>query len=143
MSSELPAEIYEKIRRLSAEGDALARDKKYDKAIRNYQEARDLIPEPKTDWEAEAWLLAATGDAYFFNQRFDKSLEMFTQVIINSASGLGNPFLHLRRGESLFELGRMDEAAGELMRAYMGAGHEIFKTEDPKYVAYLKTVAKL
>lgn len=143
MLRELPADKHEEVKRLSAVGDALAHERKFDEAIRKYQEAWDLLPEPKTDWEAAAWLLAAIGDAHFFSRRFDKSNEAFTGAIVNSASGLGNPFLHLRRGESLFELGRQDEAADELIRAYMGAGPDIFKTEDPKYLLYLKTKAEL
>jgi tetratricopeptide (TPR) repeat protein len=143
MSPELPSAIHERIVHLSAEGDALAREKKYGEAIRTYREAWDLLLEPKSDWEAAAWLLAAIGDAYFFSKRFDKSLETFTQAIVNTSDGLGNPFLHLRRGESLFELDRKKEAADELMRAYMGGGSEIFESEDPRYLAYLKTVAKL
>jgi len=142
MSPELPSDVHEKIRLLSAEGDALAREKNYDGAIRKYQEAWALLPEPKHQWEAARWLLAAIGDAHLFSGRFDKSLEAFTSAIVD-AGGLGNPFLHLRRGESLFELGRTKEAADELMRAYMGAGPKIFESEDPKYLAYLKTVAKL
>jgi tetratricopeptide (TPR) repeat protein len=142
MRAELPSEIHEKVTRLSAEGDALADEKKYDEAIRKYQEAWALLPEAKTQWEAARWLLAAIGDAQFFSRRFNDSLDAFTAAIVE-AGGIGNPFLHLRRGESLFELSRNKEAADELMRAYMGGGPEIFESEDPKYLAYLKTVAKL
>ena len=49
----------------------------------------------------------------------------------------------MRREECLFELGENTEVADELMWAYMGAGLEIFKTEEPKYMQYLRTVAKL
>jgi hypothetical protein len=55
---------------------------------------------------------------------------------------LGNPFLHLRFGQCQFELGELDRAADELMRAYMAAGAEIFKDQDPKYIAFLKSRAK-
>jgi tetratricopeptide (TPR) repeat protein len=143
MPSQLPPECHEAISRRSAEGDALARDKRFNEAIRKYEEAWNMLPDPKTDWEAATWLLAAIGDANFLSGRFDKSLEVFTLAITTSASGLGNPFLHLRRGESLFELGRQQESGDELMRAYMGAGAEIFKAEDPKYLNYLKTIAQL
>jgi hypothetical protein len=57
--------------------------------------------------------------------------------------GLGNPFLHLRFGQILFESGDHDLAADELIRAYMGAGDEIFENEDPKYLNFLKTRAKI
>jgi tetratricopeptide (TPR) repeat protein len=142
MRAELPREISERIAQLSAEGDALATQKKRDEALGRYEEAWALLPAPKTQWEAARWLLAAIGDAHFFSRRFNESLDAFTSAIVD-AGGLGNPFLHLRRGESLFELGRTREAADELMRAHMGGGLEIFTPEDPKYLAYLKTVAKL
>ena len=51
--------------------------------------------------------------------------------------GLGNVFLHLRRGEVLFELGEMESSADELMRAYMGGGPEAFAREEEKYLLHL------
>jgi hypothetical protein len=51
---------------------------------------------------------------------------------------IGNPFLHLRLGQCQFELGNLDRAADELARAYMGAGLEIFDSEDAKYFEFLK-----
>ena len=54
---------------------------------------------------------------------------------------IGNPFIHLRLGQTQFELGNKDRAADELMRAYMGAGAEIFVGEAPKYLQYLGIVA--
>ena len=143
MPHELPAAIYERITHLSALGDVLAREKKYDDAIKRYQEAWDLLPEPKTAWKAASWLLTAIGDANFFSNRFDTCIEVFGRAIVHGVGGLGNPFLHLRLGESLFERGRLGEAADELMRAYMGGGADIFGTEDPKYLQYLKTIAQL
>ena len=143
MATELPGTTHEEIRRLSAEGDALAREKKHDEALQRYRAAFDLLPDPKYRWEASAWLLAAMGDAYFFSARFEKSLEMFSLALVNVAGAQENPFLHLRRGESLFELDQKKDAADELMRAYMLAGAKIFTTEDPKYLAYLKTVARI
>jgi hypothetical protein len=55
---------------------------------------------------------------------------------------IGNPFLHLRLGQCQFELGALDGAADELMRAYMGAGSDIFKDQDPKYLRFLQSRAK-
>ena len=56
---------------------------------------------------------------------------------------VGNPFLHLRYGEVLLDAGEDNAAADELMRAYMGAGEEVFATEEPRYLAFLKTRAGL
>jgi hypothetical protein len=52
---------------------------------------------------------------------------------------VGNPFLHLRRGEVALEQGDEDVATDELMRAYMAEGRDIFATEDAKYLAFLST----
>lgn len=56
---------------------------------------------------------------------------------------VGNPFLHLRLGQVLLDLGDEAGAADELMRAYMGGGAEIFSLEEPRYLAFLGTKAKL
>ena len=53
--------------------------------------------------------------------------------------GFGNPFLHLRLGQTEFELGNHDQAANELTRAYGPDGAWIFESEDPKYFEFLKT----
>ncbi len=51
---------------------------------------------------------------------------------------IGNPFIHLRLGEVQFEMGDHAKAQDELMRAYMGAGAEIFQEEDKKYFEFIK-----
>jgi hypothetical protein len=56
---------------------------------------------------------------------------------------IGNPFLHLRYGEVLYDAGELDAAADELMRAYRGAGLDIFLREDSRYLEFLKTRAKI
>ena len=54
---------------------------------------------------------------------------------------IGNPFLHFRLGQVLYDDAQLDAAADELMRAYMGAGPEVFASEDPKYLQFLQTRA--
>jgi len=43
----------------------------------------------------------------------------------------------------LFEAGELDSAANELIKAYMGAGEDIFLKDDPKYLSFLKTRAQI
>jgi hypothetical protein len=50
-----------------------------------------------------------------------------------------NPLIHLRLGQLYHEGGKLEKAADELARAYMGAGGDIFIREDPKYFEFLKT----
>jgi len=52
-------------------------------------------------------------------------------------AAIGNPFIHLRRGQVLFEQGEMEAAVQELLRAYMRGGDEIFSEDDPKYFRLL------
>jgi tetratricopeptide (TPR) repeat protein len=143
MKEVLHEEIHAKISELCARGDALAHSKAYADAIQEYRRAWDLLPEPKMKWKAAAWILAALGDAYFQSGEYKAAADIFSEAILNIPGGLGNPFFHLRLGQSLFELGDRRKGADELMRAYMGAGEEIFGAEDPKYLQYLKTVAQI
>jgi len=48
---ELTEAIHSEIQRLSAEGDALANERKYSEAIPVYLQAWDLLPEPKPNGE--------------------------------------------------------------------------------------------
>jgi tetratricopeptide (TPR) repeat protein len=141
-STELDDEVYEKIKRYSANGDALAQDGLYSDAIQQYHQAWVLIPEPQNNWAAATWVLAAIGDALFLSGRIQDAREAF-EYAMTCPAAIGNPFLHLRLGQTLYEAGALDQAADELIRAYMGAGEEIFSQDDPKYLQFLGTRADL
>ncbi len=142
MLPELPQPLHREISRLSALGDTLADEKKFPEAIAEYLKAWELLPPPKETWTAAGWLLAAIGEAHFFQGNYENARQTFLQAIVRTG-GLGNPFLHLRHGQALFECGEIRQAADELMRAYMGGGPELFAAEDPKYLRHLATVAIL
>ncbi|KWF07091.1 tetratricopeptide repeat protein [Burkholderia pseudomultivorans] len=139
--AELDNELYERIAALSDAGDALAEDEDYAGALAKYRDAFDLLPEPKTNWEAATWLLAAIGDAHFFQQDYAAGRDAFGDAM-HCPGAIGNPFLHLRLGQCQFELDQLDRAADELMRAYMGGGPELFEDEDGKYLRFLATRAE-
>jgi tetratricopeptide (TPR) repeat protein len=138
----LSDQTYDAIQQLSSRGDALARAGNYAGAIQEYNQAWSLLPDPKNSWEAATWLLAAIGDAYFLSKDTRKAREAFESVM-SCPNALGNPFLHLRLGEALYDDNELDEAADQLMRAFMGAGEEIFAAEDPKYLKFLRTRANI
>jgi tetratricopeptide (TPR) repeat protein len=127
---------------LCAEGDALAEQGQYDEALVCYGQAWGLIPEPKENWNASTWVLAAIGDACFLKNDFPETRKAL-EFAMHCPEAIGNPFLHLRLGQALYEQGEEDRAADELIRAYMGAGPEIFANDDPKYLAFLSTRARL
>lgn len=139
--SELPEDNLAEIQRLCAAGDALAERKNFAAAIPTYWEAWDRLPEPKLEWEAATWVLAAIGDANFLGGDFVAGRDNLGTAM-RCPGAIGNPFLHLRLGQCQFELGERDRAADELLRAYMGAGSDIFKDQDAKYLKFLQSRAK-
>ena len=139
---ELDDVLLAEIRELCAIGDRYANEGDYAQALTEYNLAWRMIPEPKNNWEASTWILGAIADASFLSGN-DGPVIAALEYAMTCPGGLGNPFLHLRLGQSLYRAGKTDWAANELMRAYMGAGEEIFSLEDPKYLEFLKTRAKL
>jgi len=136
---ELPDSIHDEITRLAEEGDIRADEGSYREAIEKYVEALELLPEPKTGWEASTWLLASIGDVHFRAGNHELAVTALSDAM-HCPDALGNPFIHLRLGQSQFELGNLPRANDELARAYMAAGKEIFDEDDPKYFQHLKTV---
>ena len=137
---ELADEVYLEIKRLCALGDDHAQMQNYGRALESYQAAWELLPAPKYNWEAAAWILGAIGDTCFLAGDYKSACENISHAMLCPAA-VGNPFLHLRLGQCLMELSELDRAADELMRAYMGSGPAIFEGEDPKYISFLKTRA--
>lgn len=139
---ELDTATHEKIKALCAKGDQLAEARAFEDAVAEYNKAWALVPEPKNDWNASTWILAAIADACFLGGYKTSAMEAL-QYAMTCPRAVGNPFLHLRYGQVLFDAGEVDHAADELMRAYMGSGEEIFASEDPRYLDFLKTCADL
>jgi tetratricopeptide (TPR) repeat protein len=135
---EINDKTHEEITQLSQNGDAFAEKGDYPKALSEYWKAFDLIPEPKTDWDAATWVLAAIGDANFLGDDFQAGVDNLSNAM-HCPGAIGNPFLHMRLGQCQFEVGNLDRAADEMTRAYALEGDEIFEEDDPKYLAFLKT----
>lgn len=138
---QLPEEIHSQIEALSNEGNVLANEGHYRKATEKFIAALELLPQPLEKWEACTWLLTSIGDMNFLQGAYEHSKAALSDAM-HCPNALGNPFIHLRLGQSQYELGNMQRAADELARAYMGAGKDIFQEDDPKYFEFLKTVLK-
>ncbi len=123
-------------------GDTLAEAGRHEEAVKQYNKAWKLVPDPKNDWEASTWILAAIADACFSLGKF-KSARDALDYAMTCPGAIGNPFLHLRRGQVLFEQNEPDAAANELMRAFMAEGRDIFRNEDTRYLKFLASRADL
>jgi len=134
---ELEGDLYRKVTRLSEQGNKHMEAEAWDKALGAFDEALDLLPEPKSQWEAALWLHASIGDACFMKKDFVRAKEALFDVL-NCPDGMANPFVLIRLGEVLYELKDTEGAKEYLLRAYMMEGEEIFEAEDPKYLSFLK-----
>lgn len=138
---EMDAETSEAIDALCEEGNVLAEAEQFEQAVAAYNQAWLLIPEPKTDWEASTWVLAAIGDCCYFLNKLTSARKAL-EYAANCPGGLGNAFVHMRLGEVLYEQGDHDLAADELLRAFLAGGEEAFQHEPSKYLDFLWTRAQ-
>src|SRR5690349_5930934 len=115
--AELPAAVHEAIQRHCANGDALAEGRQYEAAVQEYNRAWAMVPDPKTEWNASTWIRAAIGDACFLSGYLTSAREALRYAML-CPGAIGNPFLHLRLGQVLFDQAELDGAADELIRAY-------------------------
>jgi len=124
--------LYKKITELTDKGnDAFEND--LDLALKYYEEALALVPDPKTDWEASTWLYTAIGDAYYFKKEYQSAIDSFNKAMM-CPTGIGNAFICLRLGECFFELSDNTQSKEFLLQAYMLEGKDIFEYEESKYI---------
>ncbi|GIO12135.1 hypothetical protein J19TS2_16900 [Cohnella xylanilytica] len=135
---QLPDSTYAEITALCKQGDDLARAGHLEESKNKYVAALRLLPDNHREWEAATWIYAAVGDVHFQMKNYDKAFKCFYNAA-QCPKGLGNPYIHLRLGQLYYEQERLDQAADELTRAYMGAGIAIFMEDDPKYLEFLET----
>lgn len=138
---ELNDKVYSEITALCEAGDEYCEKDKYEKAIKKYEEALRLIPDPKYDWEASTWVYVAIGDAYYMQDKYSEALNYFSESF-KCPDGITNPFILLRLGECYYELGNLKQAQEYLLRAFMLEGDEIFDGEDEKYFELIKDMVK-
>jgi tetratricopeptide (TPR) repeat protein len=140
---EVDDALYSRITELCEEGDEAQAEGEYKAAIVKYDEAWNLLPDPKEKWEASTWILSAIADACFLAGHKEAALETL-RYAMTCPGAIGNPFLHMRLGQSLLDTdGDEAQVVDELLRAYMGAGEEIFEDEDPRYLDFLRSRVQL
>ena len=98
---ELSDELYAQITKHTDIGEHYFEEGKYRKSLEEYKKAFELIPEPKTNWEASVWTLAAIGDAHFMLREFVSALKIFEQLM-NEYHEEENPFTRVRYVQCLW-----------------------------------------
>jgi tetratricopeptide (TPR) repeat protein len=138
---KLPKDLARIVDDLCRKGDQFAGMDQYDDAIEQYTAAWDLLPAPKEQWLAATWILLSAGDVYFRNQEYAAGAEALVDAF-DFPNGEGNPFLLLRLGQCLFELGELNDAADALEEAFRLGGEAVFEDEDAKYFGFVKAQLK-
>jgi tetratricopeptide (TPR) repeat protein len=138
--SDPPDQLDDRIQRLLDEGDSLLNDDRPEEVIALYESAWELLPEPRTEQPYALHVLAAIGDAGFQRGNFAAGRDAFmTAMRCAYGEPVGNPFLRLRLGQCMFELGETKEAANWLAGAFLSEGTKLFAEDDPKYLAFIKS----
>ena len=137
MTMQLPDSVYSAIQNLCRQGDDLQQAGDLESAKQSYISALRLLPGPHQEWEAATWIYVAIGDIHYRTQNIDKAFKCFFNAV-QCPRGLGNPYIHLRLGQLYYEQAKLEKAADELTRAYMGGGIGIFMEDDPKYLAFVE-----
>ncbi|WP_020472605.1 hypothetical protein [Zavarzinella formosa] len=123
--------------RLFAEGEELADAGNEAEALARFQAAWAALPEPRDEQEPAAMILAAIADSQFYLGQWEACRETVQQAF-RCGADVANPFLRLRLGQSLYELGNEPEAANWLTPAYLSEGRALFADDDPKYLEFFQ-----
>ena len=83
MSRQMDDALHSRIVALCQQADELVDNDEADAGLAKYGEAWKLLPEPKLDWEAATWILAAIGDVHYLAGRFDLALAAFVDALLS------------------------------------------------------------
>lgn len=134
-------ELQGRITKLSEEGSDRMERGDPDGAIKLFNAALELLPEPKSHADAAGWLWASLGDAYYEKKDYRKAYGYFSKAH-TLAEMLDNPLVLLRLGQCSLEMKDDSKAVDFLLRAYMVEGKKIFKDEK-KYFDFLASKVDL
>jgi tetratricopeptide (TPR) repeat protein len=128
----LSDDLVSKVKQLCYRGYQHYDESDYQQALRAFYQAWLLLPKPQTQWREAGWALTAIGDTYFRTRQYSQSCEALRSALLCPAA-VDSPFVHLRLGQSLHELGESKDALRELEIAHQLGGDDVFGREDVKY----------
>lgn len=131
--------LSKKISDITKKAQELAFNGNHQASIDKYKEGLNLLGEQVMSSKYAVMLFSGIGEIFFLEKNWENALEYYAYAV-NSAGGLGEPLIHLRLGQLRFELGHIEKAKDELMRAYMGGGDLMFQGEDSKYFQIIREI---
>lgn len=136
----LAPDLASKVRRLCFRGYQYYDDGEFQLALRAFYQAWLVLPKPQAQWREAGWVLTAIGDSYFRAEKYEQAREALVSALSCPAAD-ASPFVHLRYGQVLYELGQKTEAQLALQKAAKLGGDEVFAGEDFKYRRTLEPLA--
>ncbi len=137
LEKQLSEDSTEQIRTLCAEAYEAYDQGDYKKALRLFYQGWVLLPKPQTEYVEAGWLLTGIGDSYFRQRQFIPGCEALRSAN-HCPQVRDNPFIHLRLGQCLYQIGERSSARHHLLKAYEAGGKELFSKEDPVYLKQIK-----
>lgn len=124
--------------RLFAQGEDFV-DAQLDGAALNcFRAAWEVLSEPREEQPPAVRIQAAIADSCFFLGQWAACREA-VQLAFRCGADPANPFLRLRLGQVLFELGEREAAEGWFVPAFLAEGPSLFADDDPKYLASFRS----
>jgi hypothetical protein len=124
----------ENAERLYAEGEGWADADVGEAALRCFRAAWEVLPEPRESQHPAVRIQAAIADECFFEGLWAACRDA-VQHAFRCGADPANPFLRLRLGQALFELGEVSAAEQWFVPAFLAEGPSLFADDDPKYLA--------
>ncbi|MGK0500982.1 MAG: tetratricopeptide (TPR) repeat protein [Oceanicoccus sp.] len=133
-AASLVAGISEQVRQLCQRGYTQFDEGEIKAAIRRFYEAWTLLPKPQHQWPEAGWVLTALGDAYVAKGDFVSGREALESAL-HCPQTQGNPIIHCRLGQCLFELGELAGAKQQWAVVTANGGEQLLAQLDAKYSA--------
>ena len=124
----------ENAERLLAQGEDYADANIAGAALNCFRAAWEVLPEPRESQGLAVRIQAAIADECFFLGEWAGCRDA-AQHAFRCGADPANPFLRLRLGQALFEVGEVAEAEQWFVPAFLAEGPSLFAAADPKYLA--------
>ncbi len=131
----------EETERLFSTGNNLSAAGNNLEALDWFQTAWSVLPPPREEQAPAIRILGAIADCHFLLGHWEECRRAI-QHAFRCGADLDNPFLRLRLGQSLYELGDKEAAANWLVPVYLTEGRAPFEQDDPKYLEFFRNRLK-
>lgn len=138
---EFKDEISKKINKLLDDAEEDLQLCEFDKAIKKYVQALDLLEGDIEAYDISTTIYASMGDAMYLAGDYNKAKNYFYDAM-NCPGGIANPYLLFRLGQCFYKCDNIEKSKEYFIRTYMIDGVTLFNTGDKKYFNVIKEMIK-